>query len=112
MAERVAVRCPEGHAFTTAVRGRGTHCPPPCGRTVYVRTDGTVRTHGEPTPPAPPDDWTDEELWELRHEHGMTWQEIAEETGLSASAARRSVAVEDQRRQGRRPEAGIEEWAG
>src|SRR6266545_3219132 len=101
MAERVTVRCPEGHAFTTAVRGRGTHCPTPCGRTVYVRTDGTVRTPGEPAPPSPPaaaEDWTDYELWEIAHVDGDSAEELAEESGLPVATVRRRIAAEERRR--------------
>lgn len=107
MAQRVEVECGCGRRFTTAVRGRGTHCPA-CARSVYVRTNGTARPPAQPDWPAFPDDASEEqmtarEMWELVHdtEQGpaLTVREVAEEYGVSVAQVRRSIAAE-QKRQG------------
>lgn len=52
MSDRKQVTCSCGQRFTTAVRGRGTHCPDrECHRRIYIRVDGTARPGGA----APPD---------------------------------------------------------
>jgi AraC-like DNA-binding protein len=53
MSERVKVSCPCGEGFTTAVRGRGTHCPK-CRKRIYVRVDGTARPGGAAAPSGRP----------------------------------------------------------
>lgn len=53
MSDRKAVTCSCGRRFTTAVRGRGTHCPG-CRKRVYIRVDGTVRPEGAARPTAGP----------------------------------------------------------
>jgi hypothetical protein len=48
MAERITVRCPEGHQVRTRVRSRGTTCPE-CRRCFYIRPDGSTCHGGAPS---------------------------------------------------------------
>ena len=41
-AQRITVTCPAGHEIRTRSRSRGVQCSE-CGKTVYVRADGTTR---------------------------------------------------------------------
>ena len=108
MAEAITVQCPEGHPVTTTVRGKGTHCRK-CGRTVYVRTDGTVKATpassaaaGPQDAPLPPDDapgrvLRDREMWEIRVLDSTDLGDVAAEYGVTTATVRNAVKREAQR---------------